>query len=1328
MTRRAKKNAGQIITFYSYKGGSGCTMAVANVAWILASNGKRVLVIDWDLESPGLHRFFHPFLDVAKLAATPGLIEIISDYAWATLRPEGGEVVGDEIDRRDSSDSNWYRQYAHVMRHAISIDWDHFKKGGVLDFLSPGKQNRDYSSMISTFDWDNFYERLGGGQFFEAMREDMKKQYDYILIDSRSGLSDVVDICTIQFPDVLIDCFTLNTQSIDGAASIARQISKRYHGRNIRVLPVPMRIDDGEREKLTVGRALARRRFAGFPNGFEPREIEDYWQTVEIPYKRFYAFEEILATFGDEIAIPTSLLASFERLTSAITNRAVNAMPRIDNEIRTRYLNMFTRREIVAQPKAVVSYAPEDRMWADWIAALLERVGIEISLRSVRSATELEDTTIEPNVPTDEPIISILTPAYLGSLESQRLFELTGALRISDTHQQVIGVRVSEIRSQPSFPDIPIISLSGLDEAVAAERLVAAVGQVTGISGGLKNPEVRFPGTKPKVWNLPRRNPAFTGRGDLLERLRDELVGRGQAVVVPQALFGLGGVGKTQAVLEYAHRFAADYDLIWWVPSKDSGQINQSLAELARHLDIRTGLSISETVRSVLEVLRLGHQFSRWLLIFDNAENPQEVEKYLPGAVGHVLITSLNQEWSNLAEAIQVDVFSRKESIERLIAEVPRLKRIDADRVAAALGDLPLAVEQAAAWLRQTAMMPATYIERLESEGQAQQILAANQVPSYPVPVVSTWNVSFERLNDRSPAAGRLLQLLAFCSSDSISMHLLYNDAVIRCLNKYDSAMRDVIMLGTVIQDLGRFAMVTIDQGRYTIRIHRLVQAVIRSKMNNSEQVDACRDVHSMLVDARPTHSEAYGDSDDPENWARFNIIWPHLEPSHAAEHGDEDVRNLLIEWVRFLWKRNDFDTSLSVGRTLDKLWRESLGEMDRQILYLRFHLANVRRSQGHYDEAYELDMEVLNKQRDVLGPEHPAPLMTAGSLAADLRALGRYREALERDLVTHEKLEDLLGADHRRTLAAANNLAVSYRLVGDYFSARELDSTTLQLRTSVLGELNPYTLCSAANLGRDLREAGEYIESIFLLRTTYNNFTEILGEDELDTLRTATSLATSLRKAGEDAQARSLDQYALDRYVRRYSDSSPDALSCKLNLACDYAAAGDAKQAYELSLEVRDIYEASQGSDHPYTLVAANNLSIYLRRIGRLRDGQSLAEATLRAMQTELGEDHPSALSCALNVANGMAQLDRMVDAEDLARETMEKLHEKRGPQHPETILCEGNLAILLHDRGRNAEASQLIAQVLHSLRSLLSDQHHNVVALTRWQRVDSELETQPV
>ncbi|MGI5156175.1 tyrosine-protein kinase family protein [Microbispora sp. CA-102843] len=322
---------GHIITFYSYKGGAGRTMALANTAWILASNGHRVLVVDWDLESPGLHRFFRPFLDGKAISGTAGVIDLVKDFAWAATRP-------------DPRPADWHTRYADVGRHVVPIEWPHFPDGGSLDFLPAGRQNRDYSSLASTFDWDDFYERLGGGQFLDALREDMLRGYDYVLIDSRNGLNDIADICTVQFPDTVVLAFTLSDQSIEGAVQVGADIAGRYADRNIRIVPIPMRVDDAAREKLDLGRAFARSQFDRFLAGMDPEQANRYWRAVEIPYKPFYAYEETLATFGDAPGSPGSLLAAYERLTSVITGGRVSSLPPLNEDLRLSYRELFARR------------------------------------------------------------------------------------------------------------------------------------------------------------------------------------------------------------------------------------------------------------------------------------------------------------------------------------------------------------------------------------------------------------------------------------------------------------------------------------------------------------------------------------------------------------------------------------------------------------------------------------------------------------------------------------------------------------------------------------------------------------------------------------------------------------------------------------------------------------------------------------------------------------------------------------------------------------------------------------------------------------------------
>jgi hypothetical protein len=214
----------------------------------------------------------------------------------------------------------------------------------------------------------------------------------------------------------------------------------------------------------------------------------------------------------------------------------------------------------------------------------------------------------------------------------------------------------------------------------------------------------------PLVSNLPARNPTFTGRADLLDQLHQRLhPGQPAAVVQVQAqtLHGLGGVGKTQLAIEYAHRHAGDYDLVWWVAAEQPAAIPGQLVALARRLGLPGHAEQAETVHVLWDALR---SRDRWLLVFDNAEHPSDLRPWWPPGSGQVLMTSRNPTWTGLAATVSVDVLPRAEAVaflqHRLGHDDPAL-----DRLAAALGDLPLALEQAAAYLEETDSSPREYLD-----------------------------------------------------------------------------------------------------------------------------------------------------------------------------------------------------------------------------------------------------------------------------------------------------------------------------------------------------------------------------------------------------------------------------------------------------------------------------------------------------------------------------------------------------------------------------------------------------------------------------------------
>ena len=1338
-----RRDPGQIVTFYSFKGGTGRTMALANVAWILAANGERVLIADWDLESPGLHRFFEPFMD-HDVAELPGVIDFIRMYEWE-MREEIDRLtalglIDDDGVCEPSSEPQITAlidgSASRVGEYVVPVGWQ-FPGDGTIDFLSPGRQTNSgiYESALSALEWDTLYDDLNGGQFLDALRKQLKASYDWILIDSRTGLSDIASICTLHLPDTVIDCFTLSTQGIEGAARVAKQV-KAYTDRDIKVLPVPMRIDHSRPDKVAEGLATAKKHFAGLPADMSEDQRALYWTEVEVPYRPVYAYEETLAAFGDRPGLTESLLSSYERIAARITANRISKLPPRQEWLRLSTARMFSRSASASHGEIVVDFSPQDQLWAEWIAALLASAGHTVRLVGEHASRTADDA--EP-----ARVLGVLSDFYLARRDDpefaspsaeppERHGDPEWLVDIADTQ-----VPVGEFRG------VPVIPLVGLTEDRAADRLIEWLEgrrppADEPVAGG-----VRYPGdSSHRLERIPTRNVNFTGRGEFLRELREALRSRGRAVILQQPdIEGPGGIGKTQVALEYAHRFREDYDVVWWLNCDPAQYVDAALVDLGRQLREAFGANlpeeggVTEVARQVLEYLS-ERAPQRWLLVYDNAEEIERIAgSLLPTGGGDVLITSRNQAWEapgTQSQTLQLGLFERPESISHLRRRLPAIDPVEADELAAELADMPLAVVAAGALLNAEKLSVSEYQRLLDAE-PVRPLPAEHGLRAYPEAVVKAWHLSIDHLERRSPAAARLLQISSVMVPE-ISFNLIYSEPMVAMVRALDSTISAPSMVAKLVTQIDEQALIKVDRGARQIQVHRVFQTIVRERMDPAELQSAREGVHALLVAARPK-----GDVDDPQLWEGFRQLWPHVRPSEAERSTREDVRDLLIDRIRYLWQRDDLNPGRRRAGHIEDTWVEMLAAepdpdsdsaklLRRQLYRLRFNLANILRSLGEFDESRALDEAVLAGQEAELGNANPHTLQTRSSLAADLRALGEYRQALMLDQTTYDSwVQDSgFGEDFGDTLSAANNLALSNLLNGRFRDALRGDRLTLKRRTTLFRPGHPRTLHSGTAVARDLIEDGQYREAAGMLADVATQAHRSLGDDARITLNARLWLGVAQRCAGDPELAAGNIAAAKAGLTRGFGPDSNDALASRLSEGLNQLALGQADEGTRTLVEVLAVYEGWLGAEHPHTLICQLDVATAMCLEKRYADALVPVERAANGLSNVLSPIHTYTLSAKLVWASVLAHLGKLADAAELEEAVLAERLRWLGPDHPDTLRCQANLLLTRRQQGANSQAIER-QQVISRLGSVLGDDHPDVTAAGASLRLFSVVNPQP-
>ncbi|MGA5818840.1 FxSxx-COOH system tetratricopeptide repeat protein [Kitasatospora sp. NPDC094028] len=771
--------------------------------------------------------------------------------------------------------------------------------------------------------------------------------------------------------------------------------------------------------------------------------------------------------------------------------------------------------------------------------------------------------------------------------------------------------------------------------AITAQSIgTAHTGDVIGLPAEILTAARDVP-APPSLTNLPPY-PLCLGREDALTWLRTALTADGgTAITQASTVHGLGGIGKSTLSLAYAHRYRRTYTLIWWITADSPARIKQSLADLTLRL-LPSCAGIASQDQQAQWAMTWLQWHPGWLLVFDNVENPADLTSYL-GALnrGHHLISSRRATgWPRTISTYPLGTLAPDEAAELICTyaftdgkPTPRDLQ-DARALAADLGHLPLALEQAGAYLRQHPTISIdAYRQRLHTKlDKAAEGIDAERT------IARIWTQTLQALDARNPHAVTVLRILAWLAPDGVPISLL------------ESADTDNDDLHEGLGLLGAYSMVTVT--RHTVSVHRLLQAVLRTTAPPE-------------LDGSPSGRRG----------AEEALVQALISSDAPQATGAATALDALMPQLTAL-----ADTR-PTGRYEDRA--TALYSTAAERLY----------TQGHEARTIPLRRAMLAQYEQVLGDTHPNTLIGRNSLAQAYEAAGELDHAIALHKTVLAQFEQVFGEAAPYTLASRNNLASAYRAAGDLAQAITLYETSLTQCELVLGSTHPQAVTTRNNLAQAYEAAGELDHAIALQKTVLAQFEQVLGDTHPNTLTSRNNLANAYRTAGDLDRAIPLLETVLTQRKQALGDTHPDTVISRNNLALAYQAVGNLDKAITLFETAVAQCEQVLGDTHPYTLISRNNLAATYEAAGDLERAITLHELTLSQSEYVLGDTHPDTVISRNNLALAYQAVGSLDKAITLFETAVAQCEQVLGDTHPYTLTSRNNLAHAIRERGTQPE-----------------------------------------
>jgi len=880
-----------------------------------------------------------------------------------------------------------------------------------------------------------------------------------------------------------------------------------------------------------------------------------------------------------------------------------------------------------------VSYTSSDRDWAFWIGQELLNLGHAPRIHEWEiSAGGDISRWMEERHDNADYILCVVSEAYLKAPYSSWERRAAQWVATAERPNFAVPVFIESCKAPTLFASIKRCDLHGMNEDEARARFATFMTPASKPTGPVHFPgspkpsaivptaPVAFPGGPRALSNIPISVPRFfLGRDEILAEIKSALASD-QGRVAVTTLHGLRGVGKTTLAAAYAERHRGDYRATWWIRAETESTMRADLVGLGVRLGwVATDEKEEPAVTAVLE--RLRHEGEGILLIFDNAIGADSVESYIPsGSDAQVLITSNAHAWRDVATPLQIDTWPEEIGADYLVSRTGRAAEHKAALdLSKALGGLPLAHEQAAAYCERLEVPLATYQERYEAApvNLLDDKRDAPRAFHNRLTAAKAFALAIDEAAKLHPAAEPLIVYAAMLAPEPIPLFIfsearekfgepLASNLAGDGLDEAVAALRAFALIDRESISDERDPNITTD----CIRLHRLVRQVAVARRGADAESDLRRELVEAIALIYPT-----GAHRDPASWPRARRL--------------DTLALALVGGDTELPKGSELAAASLLG---------GLGSYRAAAL-------------AAFAEAQNLSARALAIREKALGPDHPDTALSLNSLGYLLRAQGDLAGArlyFERALAIREKAR---GPDHPDTALSLSNLGYLLKAQGDLAGARPYYERALAIREKALGPDHPDTANSLNNLGAlldsqgDLAGARPYYERALAIRE------KALGPDHPDTANSLNNLGYLLQAQGDLAGTRPYFERALAIREKALGPDHPETASSLDNLGALLQAQGDlagARPYYERALAIR---EKALGPDHPDTANSLNNLGYLLQAQGDLAGARPYYERALDIFEKKLGLAHPNSQKVARNTAGLFDRLGLRDQARALRR-----------------------------------------------------------------------------